>query len=197
MTDNFYTSPICYNGHACSIVPSPAPVHRPRGIFHNTGTIRGSDVIYGPSKKLDFELGLGYFISKSLPRGKTLSIAEAPECIFGFVLLNHWSTRDVQLFELRPLGLFHSKGTSSIHPCLSDSTIWICDSGFATSISPWIFPFDALHHFATAPKNSHEPGGLSQLKWSDSTTGTFNITVTASVTRECNETAFELMADPV
>lgn len=112
MTDNFYTSPICYNGRACSIVPSPTPIHRPRGIFHNTCTTRGSDVIYGPSKKLDFELELGYFISKSLPRGKTLSIDEAPEYIFGFVLLNDWSTRDVQMFELRPLGPFHSKGTS-------------------------------------------------------------------------------------
>lgn len=112
MTDNFYTSPICYNGRACSIVPSPTPIHRPRGIFNNTCTTRGSDVIYGPSKKLDFELELGYFISKSLPRGKTLSIDEAPEYIFGFVLLNDWSTRDVQMFELRPLGPFHSKGMS-------------------------------------------------------------------------------------
>jgi fumarylacetoacetase len=59
-----------------------------RVIFHDTCTTRGSDVIYGPSKKLDFELELGYFVSKSLSRGKTLSIDEPPEYIFGVVLLN-------------------------------------------------------------------------------------------------------------
>lgn len=69
---------------------------------------------YAPTEKLDYELEVGYFVSKSLGRGQTLAIKHAPEYIFGFVLLNDWSSRDIQAFEMRPLGPFHSKGTPSV-----------------------------------------------------------------------------------
>jgi len=65
--------------------------------------------VYGPSRKLDFELEMGYFVSKSIGHGETMNIDNAPEHIFGFVLLNDWSSRDIQSFEMKPLGPFHSK----------------------------------------------------------------------------------------
>lgn len=68
---------------------------------------------------MDYELEMGYFISQPVPYGEDMPIAEAKEHIFGFVMLNDWSARDHQLFEMRPLGPFHSKG-------------------FGTSISDWI-----------------------------------------------------------
>ena len=72
-----------------------------------------------PTRKMDYELEMGYFISQPVPYGESMPIAEAKEHIFGFVMLNDWSARDHQLFEMRPLGPFHSKG-------------------FGTSISNWI-----------------------------------------------------------
>ena len=72
-----------------------------------------------PTRKMDYELEMGYFVSQPVPYGESMPIAEAKEHIFGFVMLNDWSARDHQLFEMRPLGPFHSKG-------------------FGTSISSWI-----------------------------------------------------------
>lgn len=61
---------------------------------------------------MDFELEMGYFVSKPIKFGETMAIEEAEEHIFGFVLLNDWSSRDLQLFEMTPLGPFHGKGTT-------------------------------------------------------------------------------------
>jgi fumarylacetoacetase len=101
---------MCYNGRASSIVPSSTDIHRPRGVYFDTGESDGSSVSYAASKKLDFELEVGYLVSRPLPHGTTLAIKDAPDYIFGFVLLNDWSARDFQAFEMRPLGPFHSKG---------------------------------------------------------------------------------------
>ena len=59
---------------------------------------------------LDYELEMGYFVSKPVPHGQTMNIKDAKEHIFGFVLLNDWSSRDLQVFEMTPLGPFHGKG---------------------------------------------------------------------------------------
>ena len=110
--ENFYHAPSVYNGRASSVVPSPAAVRRPKGVMWDTGKGSGKP-IYGPSRKLDFELEMGYFVSKPVPFGETMRIEDAREHAFGFVLLNDWSARDLQAFEMPPLGPFHSKGTST------------------------------------------------------------------------------------
>lgn len=66
---------------------------------------------------LDFELEMGYFVSKKIPRGEIMRIGDAKEHIFGFVILNDWSARDLQLFEMKPLGPFHSKGKFHYRSC--------------------------------------------------------------------------------
>lgn len=92
---------------------SPSPIRRPLGIAYETGTTDEAASHYRPTTKLDYELEVGYFVSKPIPYGQALPIEDAPEHIFGLVLLNDWSSRDVQAFEMRPLGPFHSKGMSS------------------------------------------------------------------------------------
>lgn len=87
------------------MVLSPQPVRRPRGIYYE-----GIKPTYGPSKEIDYELEMGMFVSKPVEYGSELRISEAEDHIFGFVLLNDWSARDLQNFEMKPLGPFHSKG---------------------------------------------------------------------------------------
>lgn len=82
--------------------------------MYDTGKGSGNPV-YRPSERLDFELEMGYFVSKPIDFGETLGIENAPEHIFGFVLLNDWSSRDIQAFEMPPLGPFHSKGIVKEH----------------------------------------------------------------------------------
>jgi 2-keto-4-pentenoate hydratase/2-oxohepta-3-ene-1,7-dioic acid hydratase in catechol pathway len=81
--------------------------------------------VYGPSQELDYELEMGYFVSKPVEYGTELNIKDAEDHIFGFVLLNDWSSRDLQIFEMKPLGPFHGKGEISL--CLwrsqNDSSI--------------------------------------------------------------------------
>jgi len=67
-------------------------------------------VNYKPTQQLDYELEMGFFVSKPVPYGQTLKISEINEHIFGFVLLNDWSSRDIQWYERLPLGPFHGKG---------------------------------------------------------------------------------------
>jgi fumarylacetoacetase len=77
-------------------------------------TVKGSgNRIYGSSRKLVFELEMGYFVSRPVEDGETMNIDNAPEQIFAFVLLNDWSSKDIQAFEMTPLGPFHSKGVWS------------------------------------------------------------------------------------
>ena len=71
--------------------------------------------VYGPSQEMDYELEMGYFVSKPVPFGTELNIADAEDHIFGFVLLNDWSARDLQVFEMKPLGPFHAKGKLVLH----------------------------------------------------------------------------------
>lgn len=107
---NWYYAPSVYNSRVSSIVPSPHPIRRPRGIYFQDG----DKPTYGPSKELDYELEMGYFVSKPVEFGSELDISVADEHIFGFVLLNDWSARDLQIFEMKPLGPFHAKGGCKI-----------------------------------------------------------------------------------
>jgi len=103
---NWFYAPSVYNSRVSSVIASPQPVRRPRGIYYKDGDIP----VYGPSDRVDYELEMGFFVSKPVPFGSELSIGSAPEHIFGFVLLNDWSARDLQMFEMKPLGPFHGKG---------------------------------------------------------------------------------------
>jgi fumarylacetoacetase len=108
---NWFYAPSVYNSRASSVVPSGTSLHRPKGVFYQPGTDQVPK--YGPSEALDFELEMGYFVSKPVPFGEVMEISDAKEHIFGFVLLNDWSARDLQMFEMKPLGPFHSKGSKA------------------------------------------------------------------------------------
>jgi fumarylacetoacetase len=122
---NWFSIPIGYNGRASTIVASGSDIRRPLGQTLPTG----ADLpVFGPTRRLDFELEIGAVIGVPSKMGQPVTVAEAEEMIFGYVLLNDWSARDIQDWEYRPLGPFQSKA-------------------FATSISPWIVCKDALEPF--------------------------------------------------
>ena len=127
LSKNWYNLPVAYNGRASSIVITDSDIQRP------TGQIYDQDkgiVKFEPTKKLDFELEMGTVIGGSLPIGETLDFEGAENLIFGYVLLNDWSARDIQAWEYQPLGPFLSKS-------------------FGTTISPWIITPEALEPFKT------------------------------------------------
>jgi fumarylacetoacetase len=122
---NWLHIPIGYNGRASTVVVSGTGVRRP------LGQLKGPDDAaprLGPSQKLDIELELGAIVGTGNPMGQPVSTAQAWEMIFGFVLLNDWSARDVQVWEYQPLGPFQSKA-------------------FGSTISPWVVTREALAPF--------------------------------------------------
>ena len=133
---NWLHMPIAYNGRASTVVVSGTNVKRPRGQLKPPNVDVPS---FGPCKRLDFELEMGVVVGQPSAMGGMLTEQQAEEMIFGFVLLNDWSARDIQQWEYVPLGPFNSKG-------------------FGTSISPWIVTMEALEPFRVAnPAQSPEP----------------------------------------
>jgi fumarylacetoacetase len=122
---NWLHMPIGYNGRASTVVVSGTNVRRPRGQLKPPTAEQPS---FGSSKRLDFELEMGTVIGQASPIGEMLTEAQAEAMIFGFVLLNDWSARDIQQWEYVPLGPFQGKA-------------------FATSISPWVVTSAALEPF--------------------------------------------------
>jgi fumarylacetoacetase len=122
---NWLHMPIGYNGRASTVVVSGTKVRRPRGQLKPQ---TAEHPVFGPSKRLDFELEMGVVVGQASPMGEMLTEAQAREMIFGFVLLNDWSARDIQQWEYVPLGPFQGKA-------------------FATSISPWVVTAAALEPF--------------------------------------------------
>lgn len=94
-------APSVYNSRVSSVLPTPSTIPRPSNVYFKDGL--DSEPTYGPTRRLDFELEMGYYVSKPVPWGESMPIAEAQEHIFGFCLLNDWSARDHQLFEMRPV----------------------------------------------------------------------------------------------
>ncbi|XP_043816434.1 fumarylacetoacetase isoform X2 [Manihot esculenta] len=128
---NWFHLPIAYHGRASSIVISGTDIVRPRGQGHPAGN---SPPYFGPSKKLDFELEMAAVVGPGNELGKPVDVNEAGDHIFGLVLMNDWSARDIQAWEYVPLGPFLGKS-------------------FGTTISPWIVTLDALEPYACdAPK---------------------------------------------
>ncbi len=122
---NWLHMPIGYNGRASTVAVSGTKVCRPRGQLKPPNAEHPS---FGPCRRLDFELEMGAVIGQSSPMGQMLTEAQAEAMIFGFVLLNDWSARDIQQWEYVPLGPFQGKA-------------------FATSISPWVVTREALEPF--------------------------------------------------
>jgi len=133
---NYHWVPIGYHGRASSIVVSGTPVVRPNG---QTKAPDAPAPTVGPSKRLDFELELGLVVGPGSALGKTIPIAKAMDHVFGVVLLNDWSARDIQAWEYQPLGPFLAKS-------------------FATTISPWIVTMEALEPYRCAAFD-RAPGG--------------------------------------
>ena len=128
---NWKHLPVAYHGRASSVVPSGTKIHRPQGQIVKS---KGANPEFGATEKLDFELELGCIIGRENPLGQRVPIEEAHSYIFGLVLCNDWSARDIQQWEYVPLGPFLGKN-------------------FATSISPWVIPIEALEPFKVpAPK---------------------------------------------
>ena len=128
---NWLHMPIGYNGRASTVVVSGTPVRRPRGQLKPPTADVPS---FGPCKRLDFELEMGVVVGQPSAMGEMLTEKQAEEMIFGFVLLNDWSARDIQQWEYVPLGPFQAKA-------------------FGTSISPWVVTREALEPFRfTAPR---------------------------------------------
>ncbi|KAK5108396.1 hypothetical protein LTR62_008352 [Meristemomyces frigidus] len=125
---NYTHLPVGYHGRASSIVVSGTPIRRPNGQIFTDPTTKTPAL--APCRKLDMELELGCFVCKPSALGQPIAISDAQEHLFGFVLLNDWSARDIQAWEYVPLGPFNSKN-------------------FGTTISPWVVLMDALEPFAT------------------------------------------------
>jgi fumarylacetoacetase len=137
---NWLHLPVAYNGRASSVVVSRTPIRRPKGQLKPADA---ESPIFAPTRKLDFELETAFIVGEGNALGEPIAVTDAERHIFGMVLLNDWSARDIQQWEYVPLGPFNSKT-------------------FATSISPWIVTLDALEPFRVAGP-AQEPRPLPYL----------------------------------
>ncbi|HEY2801178.1 MAG TPA: fumarylacetoacetase [Chthoniobacterales bacterium] len=138
---NWKWLPIAYHGRASSIVSSGAEVRRPQG---QTKAPDAATPAFGPSKALDFELETAFFVGPPNKLGEPIPIDRALDHIFGLVLMNDWSARDIQTWEYQPLGPFLAKN-------------------FCTSISPWVVTLEALEPFRK-PLPAQDPEPLPYLR---------------------------------
>lgn len=147
---NWTHLPVGYHGRASSIVPSGTKIRRPYG---QRKPKNAEQPVFSPSVQLDFELEIGWFIGPGNNHGEPIPVNKAEDHVFGLVLVNDWSARDIQAWEYQPLGPFLAKN-------------------FATSISPWVVTLEALEPFREAgPTQDPKPFSyLQQIK-----DGAFNI----------------------
>jgi fumarylacetoacetase len=122
LTPNFQWIPIAYHGRASSVVISGTAFKRPKGQAMPPGA---SAPVYGACKRLDYELEMGFYVGPGNAMGTPVPLTEAEDHIFGMCLLNDWSARDHQFWEMNPLGPFLGKN-------------------FCTTVSPWIVTMEAL-----------------------------------------------------
>ncbi|XP_013775130.2 fumarylacetoacetase-like [Limulus polyphemus] len=160
---NWKHLPVGYHGRASSVVVSGTPIRRPNG------QTRPNDLeppIFGPSKLLDIELEMAFLTGPSTDLGVPIPINQAQDYIFGMVLMNDWSARDIQKWEYVPLGPFLGKN-------------------FGTSISPWVVSMEALKPFCCA-NVSQDPKPLPYLQHSDPYN--FDINLQVAIKPEDSET---------
>ncbi|MFP5230282.1 MAG: fumarylacetoacetase [Acidobacteriota bacterium] len=141
---NYKWVPIGYHGRASSVVVSGTEVRRPSG---QTKAADAAEPMFGPSRMLDYELEVGFFIGAGNVRGETIPLEEAEKHILGLCLMNDWSARDIQAWEYQPLGPFLGKS-------------------FATTISPWVVTLDALapYRVPAAARAEGDPAPLPYLR---------------------------------
>jgi fumarylacetoacetase len=144
LPQNYKWVPIAYHGRASSVQVGRGSVRRPVG--QRPPSAAGEPPSFGPCERLDFELEMGFYLASGNRLGKPIPIAEASQEIAGFTLLNDWSARDVQRWEMFPLGPFLSKS-------------------FGTSVAPWVVTSDALAPFRVSalPRPDGDPRPLPYL----------------------------------
>ena len=161
---NWKWLPVAYHGRASSVVPSGHAVRRPKGQIKPPD----SDApVFAASRALDYELEMAFLIGPANSLGTSVSVDRAEEHIFGMVLMNDWSARDVQTWEYQPLGPFLAKN-------------------FCTSISPWVITLDALEPFRR-PLPPQDPEPLPYLRRANDST--FDIHLEASIKTPAMEKA--------
>jgi fumarylacetoacetase len=138
---NWKHLPIAYHGRASSIVPSGTDVRRPHGQIKPPDS---ESPIFSATRALDFELETAFFIGPANELGEPVPVSEAADRVFGLVLMNDWSARDIQTWEYQPLGPFLAKN-------------------FCTSISPWIVTLEALEPFRK-PLPAQDPAPMEYLR---------------------------------
>jgi fumarylacetoacetase len=138
---NWKWLPVAYHGRASSIVVSGTGVRRPHG---QTKPPDAAAPTFGPSRSFDYELEAAFLVGPGNPLGSSIPVDQASDHIFGLVLMNDWSARDVQAWEYQPLGPFLAKN-------------------FCTSISPWVVTLDALEPFRK-PLPAQDPEPLPYLR---------------------------------
>jgi fumarylacetoacetase len=159
---NYKHVPIGYHGRASSLVVSGTPVRRPWGQTKPDGA---DAPVFGPSRRLDYELEVGVFIGLGNDLGDPIPIDAIDDHLFGLCLVNDWSARDVQTWEYQPLGPFLAKN-------------------FATTLSPWVVTMDALEPFRVAPaaRPEGDPAPLPYLIGaSDRARGAFDVSLAALI----------------
>ncbi len=138
---NWLHLPVGYHGRAGSVVVSGTPVIRPHGQFRPEGA---DAPVFGPTRRLDFEAEVGFVVGAGSTLGQPVAAGEFAQHVFGFMLVNDWSARDIQPWETQPLGPFLAKS-------------------FATSVSPWVVPVAALEA-ARVPPPGQDPPPLPYLE---------------------------------
>ncbi|QCK14415.1 fumarylacetoacetase [Mangrovivirga cuniculi] len=156
---NWRHLPVGYHGRASTIIPSGIPVQRPLG---QTKAPDADKPSFGPSKRMDFELEMAFITGKPTKMGDSVDVNEATDHIFGMVVFNDWSARDIQVWEYQPLGPFLAKS-------------------FASSISPWVVTIEALEPFRVA-QPQQEPEVLPYLKFEGN--HNFDINLEVDITPE-------------
>ena len=163
LMQNWSELPVGYNGRASSVVVSGTDLVRPSGQIKLPNEERP---VFSACRKLDFELETGFIVGKVTALGEPIAIEEAENHIFGMVLLNEWSARDIQQWEYVPLGPFNSKT-------------------FGTSISPWVVTLEALEPFRCASP-VQEPQPLPYLR--ENTANNYDIHLQVAIAADGSET---------
>ncbi len=157
---NYTHVPIGYHGRASSLMISGTPIIRPKGqLKPDDGPPE-----YGQCKLLDYEMEMGFFVGRGNDLGDTINIGDVRDHLFGMVIVNDWSARDIQKWEYQPLGPFNAKN-------------------FATTVSPWIVTLEALAPFRIAgpPREGDQPNPLPYLQAPDDEHGHWGIDMEVEV----------------
>ena len=171
---NYKYIPIGYHGRSSSVIVSGTSFRRPEG---QTRDDASKEPLFGPSKRLDYEMEVGILIGRGNERGATIPIYESEHHVFGLCLVNDWSARDIQAWEYQPLGPFLAKS-------------------FATSISPWVVTIDALEPYRV-PRRSRPEGDPRPLPYLDYPQDrafdiTLEVLITSQRMRDRNEAPMRL-----